>query len=144
MTLSSPFANKKKIAFPLSLFTYLCSDNWREIWIFKSTYPKGGKTRDPLGITILIPCRFCVMSWSSWNHSTEGGGLPEARHSSRAPVELENVIWLGGWILHWGDDPRFEADEDPGLDWTPPRSIKSERSVRPPTPANIPSIALKV
>ena len=27
-----------------------------------STYLKAGKTSDPLGITILIPCRFCEMS----------------------------------------------------------------------------------
>lgn len=61
-----------------------------------STYLKGGKTSEPLGMTILIPWRFCDISSSSWNHSTEGGGLPEATHSSLAPVELEKLISLPG------------------------------------------------
>ena len=106
------------------------------------TYGKGGKTRDPLGITILIPCRFCDMSWSSWNHSIEGAGLPEATHSNLAPVELEKVTVLGGCFRHWGAVPRWAppCGSRPWA-WLPATSLaclismRSERSVRPPTSA---------
>ena len=105
------------------------------------TYGKGGKTRDPLGITILIPCRFCDMSWSSWNHSIEGAGLPEATHSNLAPVELEKVTVLGGCIRHWGAVPRWAPPPCGSRPWAwlPATSLaclismRSERSVRPPT-----------
>jgi hypothetical protein len=47
--------------------------------------------RDPFCITILRPWRLCVMSSSSWYHSTVGGGSPVATHSSLKPLEFENV-----------------------------------------------------